>query len=1362
MNRSPEFEINESFYEWCVRAFSLLRRRLGINIKVHDADGHIKDGQIFLFNHFARIETVIPQYFIHQATGAYCRCVAAHDLFAKNDRFARLLWSCGAVPNNYPGLLPFLAAEILRGRKVIFFPEGSMIKDRRVSADGPALDRRSTAQREQRKHRQGAAALAFVLEVFKKRILSVNEAGDVERLNRWVAALGLKDRDALIAAARLPTLIVPANITFFPIHTGDNILSKAAEFFAGELETRMKDELLVEGNLVLRRTDMDIRFGKPIHPHITWNVFDRLLIGRIFEGIDSLEQLFALRDRAGRWIERMVNMRMKRRVEHLRDLCMDEMYGRVTVNLAHFASRLVTLLYGRGETVISRDRFHRLLYLAFKHAETEPSLHLHRSLLDPELYGGIHDGSSPLVADFIATAAASGLIEVDGERYLFKPRLRQENGGRDPRLENVVLVYANEIAPVAAARRAVDRALADEPKDGSATIARGLFDDEMRAYQRACARASPHLEPTAPGASAGAPYLLLPEGRSRLGVVLVHDFLASPAELRPFGDALVAAGYAVMGVRLSGHGTSPGDLRDRSWRDWLKSVRRGQEILSLLSDRVCVVGFGLGGVLALRLAADDPPGLAGVASVCAPVKFRNRSLAFVPVLHGLNRLTEWTGKEEGLVPFRSNSPEHPDVSYASVPIRALLELRRAIDEMDRRLPDIRSPATILQASDDPEVDPDSARHIHDRLGSNRKSVHYVVAERHGILRDDIADTRSRLLSFLARASDPLPGAAAPAAAEAAAARRRLALPETMLRPFRFLKARPPSTVDRPHPWEKSYPPDLDWRAVIPPRPLTALFDEAVKAFADRPSMSFRGKSYRYRDLGRHVDRTARGLQGLGVTRGTKVALLLPNCPYAVICFHAVLKAGGIVVNINPLYAKYEIERQLVDSGARILFTLDLKGLYDKVDDLARDGGPLDKLVVCPMRGVLRFREKVMFGLLKASEIAAVVEDDRHLPFYRLLDNDGAVTPPDIDPATEVAVLQYTGGTTGMPKGAQLTHANLNANVVQLLMWAPDVVRGHEKSLAVLPLFHSFGMTAVMNMSLAIGAEIILQPRFQTRDVLEAIARERATILIGVPTMFSALNAMRDIGRYDLKSLKFCISGGAPLPATVQSRFETLSGCRLLEGYGLSEASPVCTINPLSGGKPGSVGLPLPGTTVEIVALDDPDRLLGIDMRGEICISGPQVMSGYANRAEENVDIFRGTRLHTGDVGYLDEDGYLFIVDRIKDLILSGGFNVYPRQVEEIIHQHPAVEEVAVCGIADLHRGEIVKAFVKTRDGMRLTSGELKAFCKERLAPFQTPREVEFRDTLPKTLIGKIDKKQLLAEVRNSGADTPDRPARQLG
>jgi long-chain acyl-CoA synthetase len=290
------------------------------------------------------------------------------------------------------------------------------------------------------------------------------------------------------------------------------------------------------------------------------------------------------------------------------------------------------------------------------------------------------------------------------------------------------------------------------------------------------------------------------------------------------------------------------------------------------------------------------------------------------------------------------------------------------------------------------------------------------------------------------------------------------------------------------------------------------------------------------------------------------------------------------------------------------------------------------------------------------------------------------------------------------------------------------------------------MTAVMNLSISIGAEMILLPKFQTVEVLKIIAREKPSILIGVPTMYSAMIAAYDSERDDLSSLKICISGGAALSGEIQRRFEAISGCKLIEGYGLSEASPVCTINPLTGGKPGSVGLPLPGTVIEIVSMDNPDRLLGINERGEICVSGPQVMAGYANRAKENIDTFRGGRLHTGDAGYIDEEGYLFIVDRIKELIISGGFNVYPRQVEEVLYTHPAVEEVAVCGVSDPHRGEIVKAFVKLRQGNTVTSAELRDFCKDKLAPFQIPRQIEFREELPKTIIGKISKKALLSEV----------------
>jgi long-chain acyl-CoA synthetase len=568
----------------------------------------------------------------------------------------------------------------------------------------------------------------------------------------------------------------------------------------------------------------------------------------------------------------------------------------------------------------------------------------------------------------------------------------------------------------------------------------------------------------------------------------------------------------------------------------------------------------------------------------------------------------------------------------------------------------------------------------------------------------------------------------------------------VLAPFRRRGRAAGGTMERPYPWERSYPTGIEWPAAFEARPLTGLFDDAVAAWPDNFCFSFHGRRTRYREVARMVDRAAKGFQALGVGKGIKVGLMLPNTPYTVICFYAVLKAGGTVVNINPLCAEREIERQIADSGLCILVTLNMKRLYRKVAPRVQGDGQLERIVVCSMSDVLRFPKKVLFDLLKRREVAAIPKDDRHLPFDKLIDNDGGLDEADIDPETDVAVLQYTGGTTGFPKAVRLTHANLYANAKQLEMWAPDARPGEEKILGVLPLFHAFGMTAVMNLGLGIGAELILLPHFKLVEVLQAIDQEKPTIFIGVPTMYSALNAARDIADYDLSSLSFCISGGAPLAIDTHGRFEERTGCVLVEGYGLSETGPVCTVNPINDGRrPGSTGLPLPATVIEITALDNPDCVLPLGDRGEVCVSGPQVMAGYANRARENIDVFRGGRLHTGDIGYLDDDGYLYVVDRIKDLILSSGFNVYPRMVEEVIHLHPAVEEVAVCGVPDRHRGEIVKAFVKLGDGEELTVVDLRVFLKDKLAPFQMPRKIEFRDSLPKTLIGKISKKDLIAE-----------------
>jgi long-chain acyl-CoA synthetase len=573
--------------------------------------------------------------------------------------------------------------------------------------------------------------------------------------------------------------------------------------------------------------------------------------------------------------------------------------------------------------------------------------------------------------------------------------------------------------------------------------------------------------------------------------------------------------------------------------------------------------------------------------------------------------------------------------------------------------------------------------------------------------------------------------------------------------FGFVRPRPPEpalpppaadfVLTRPFPWEASYPEGVDWSLQIEPKPLFSLLDDALEAHGGRPCLEFLGRRQTYREVAQLVDRAAKGFQELGVGKGTRVGLCLPNCPYYVICFYAVLKAGGTVVNYNPLYADREIARQIESSKTRIMVTLNIKGLYPKIR--ARlDDTCLETIVVGSMGGILPWRVRALFAVLRRSEIAEVDQDERHVKFKKLIANDGRFDPVPVDPLLDIAVLQYTGGTTGIPKGAMLTHAALYTNTYQVGLWSVGSRPGEERVVGVLPLFHVFGMTAVMNASIASGYEIILLPRFRLDQLLKVIHSQRPTVMVGVPTMYVAITGSQLLEGFDLSSLRFCISGGAPLPRPLQEEFERLTGCLLVEGYGLTEAGPVCTINPFGERRrPGSIGLPLPGTIVEITSLEEPDRRLPLGQRGEICITGPQNMAGYADQPEETADALRGGRLHTGDVGYMDADGYVYLIDRIKDLILNGGFNVYPRMVEEAIELHPAVEEVSVCGVPDRYRGEIVKAFVKRRDGMALTAAELRAFLKDKLAPFEQPRQIEFRDDLPRTLIGKPSRRALVVE-----------------
>jgi long-chain acyl-CoA synthetase len=545
-------------------------------------------------------------------------------------------------------------------------------------------------------------------------------------------------------------------------------------------------------------------------------------------------------------------------------------------------------------------------------------------------------------------------------------------------------------------------------------------------------------------------------------------------------------------------------------------------------------------------------------------------------------------------------------------------------------------------------------------------------------------------------------------------------------------------------WLASYPKDIDWHARYTPAPLGALLDRAVAQWPEQRCVDFLDRAYSYREIGSLVARAAKGLQGLGVGPGVKVGLFLPNCPYAVVMFFAVLKVGGTVVNFNPLYAPREIEHQIEDSETDLMVTLDLQLLLPKLQPLL-ERTRLRTLIVCRMANALPFPKNLLFPWIKRKEIAAVPAGPAYVWFERLIDNDGESASVAIDPARALAVLQYTGGTTGVPKGAAHTHASLHVNAEQLAAWSPGCKPAAERVLGILPLFHVFAMTAVMLYAVRIGAEMILLPRYELDQLLATIDRKKPTVMPGVPTLYTAIANHPRLGSYDLTSLKLCIAGGAALPLEVKQAFERRSGCTLVEGYGLTEA-PVTHCNPISGRhKTGSIGLPMPGTSLEVVSLDDRRTPLPPGERGEICIRGPQVMQGYWRREAETAQALEDGRLHTGDVGYLDEDGYAFIVDRLKELIICSGYNVYPRMVEEAIYEHPAVAEAAVVGMPDPYRGETVKAFVVRGAGASLSAEELLAFLKDKLSPIEMPKQIAFRDSLPKSAVGKILKRELLRQ-----------------
>ena len=553
-------------------------------------------------------------------------------------------------------------------------------------------------------------------------------------------------------------------------------------------------------------------------------------------------------------------------------------------------------------------------------------------------------------------------------------------------------------------------------------------------------------------------------------------------------------------------------------------------------------------------------------------------------------------------------------------------------------------------------------------------------------------------------------------------------------------------TDTPKPWIEHYDKEVDPSIAFEHIPVFGYLDRAAKAHPRRKAVVFNNWSITYKKLLQTVEVIAANLRHLGVQPGERVSIMLPNLPQTVMAYWGVLKSGAVCVMTNPLYMEKELIHQLNDAGCRYMIVLD--HLWPKIAKV-RDRLPVEKFIVTSIGDCLGFPLNLLykFKAKKNNLFQDVPYDGKAVRRFKpLTKGTERISRPPADPRRDIALLQYTGGTTGISKGVKITHANMTANVQQAQELLFSLGNDHETFLNVLPYFHIYGLTVGLNLPTSVGSTMVPVPRFVPQDLLKTIKKDRPTIFPGAPAVYAALLHQKNITPADFKSLKLCISGSAPIPVDILQRFKEIADCTIVEGYGLTEASPATHFNPLKGVKKfGSIGLPMPSTDCRIVDMDVGQIPLPPGKKGELIVRGPQVMSGYWNRPDETANVLRNGWLYTGDIATMDEEGYFFIVDRKKDLIISSGYNIYPREIDEVLHEHPKIKDGVAVGIPHASRGEIVKVYVVLNEGEEMTKSEVIAFCRQKLAKYKLPRQVEFRDELPKTMVGKVLRRALQAE-----------------
>lgn len=549
-------------------------------------------------------------------------------------------------------------------------------------------------------------------------------------------------------------------------------------------------------------------------------------------------------------------------------------------------------------------------------------------------------------------------------------------------------------------------------------------------------------------------------------------------------------------------------------------------------------------------------------------------------------------------------------------------------------------------------------------------------------------------------------------------------------------------------WLKKYPEEIPHEIDLPAMPVQQFLTEAYNAYPDKVAVHFMGKELTYKELYESSLKFANYLRSLGIEKGDRVAVMLPNCPQAVIAYYGTMYAGGIVVQTNPLYTERELQYQMADSGAKVLLVMDI--LYPRAMKIIKETA-LENVIVTGIKDYLPFPKNLVYPFIQKKQYGFSVKVEHsgtnHLFTHIMQSSSPNPIPLDFDFEQDLALLQYTGGTTGSPKGVMLTHKNLVANTKMCDAWMYKSEEGNETVLGILPFFHVYGMTTVLILAVMLKGKMVLLPKFDAEQALKTIDKQKPTLFPGAPTMYIGLLNHPGIGNYDLSSIKACLSGSAPLPVDVQEKFEKITGGKLVEGYGLTETSPVTHANFIWHDRiVGSIGVPWPNTDAIILRSGDYEPLPPGEI-GEIAVKGPQVMKGYWNRPEETAMSFYDGWFLTGDLGYMDENGYFYVVDRKKDMIIAGGFNIYPREVEEVLYEHEAIQECVVAGIPDPYRGETVKAYIVLKEGYSVTEEQLNEFCRKNLASFKVPRHYEFRTELPKTAVGKILRRSLIDEEK---------------